>query len=50
DNLIKEYLVKQITHPVRWTETIHYLKNQGESVFIEVGPGNVLTRLSAQIN
>lgn len=49
DNTIKENLVKQISCPVRWTDTIHYLKNQGETVFIEVGPGNVLTRLVAQI-
>ncbi len=49
DNLIKENLVKQISHPVRWTETIRYLKNKGETVFIEVGPGNVLTRLVTQI-
>jgi malonyl CoA-acyl carrier protein transacylase len=48
-NTIKENLVKQICSPVRWTETIQYLKNQGETVFIEVGPGNVLTRLVAQI-
>ena len=49
DNLIKENLVKQITNPVRWTETIRYLKDKGETVFIEVGPGKVLTRLVAQI-
>ncbi|KTD60413.1 malonyl CoA-ACP transacylase [Legionella sainthelensi] len=46
---VKENLVKQMTHPVLWTDTIRYLKNQGESIFIEVGPGNVLTRLNAQI-
>ncbi len=45
----KENLVKQMTHTVLWTDTIRYLKNQGESIFIEVGPGNVLTRLNAQI-
>jgi malonyl CoA-acyl carrier protein transacylase len=45
---IKENLVKQITHSVKWTEIIRYLKNKGETVFIEVGPGNVLTRLMAQ--
>jgi malonyl CoA-acyl carrier protein transacylase len=49
DNAIKENLVNQITHPVRWTEIIRSLKNQGETVFIEVGPGKVLTRLITQI-
>lgn len=49
DGLIKENLVKQITSSVRWTETIHYLKEHGETLFIEIGPGNTLTRLAAQI-
>lgn len=48
DTVIKENLVKQITSPVRWSESISYLKNKGESEFIEIGPGNVLTRLMAQ--
>ncbi len=45
---MKEYLVKQLTSPVRWAETISYLKNKGESEFIEIGPGSVLTRLMKQ--
>ena len=49
DNVVKENLVKQITHPVRWTEMTRYLKDKGETVFIEVGPGKVLTRLVTQI-
>lgn len=48
DNEIKELLVKQITHPVKWIEIIRYLKQQGQSEFVEIGPGNVLTRLLAQ--
>ncbi|HEY6872556.1 MAG TPA: ACP S-malonyltransferase [Geobacteraceae bacterium] len=42
---IKKYLVEQITHPVKWTETIRYLMGKGEVEFEEIGPGNVLTRL-----
>jgi malonyl CoA-acyl carrier protein transacylase len=50
ENKIKDYLVKQITEPVRWTQIIRFLKEKGETVFVEVGPGNVLTRLVAQVN
>ncbi len=45
---IKENLVKQITGSVRWAETISYLKSKGETEFLEVGPGTVLTRLMSQ--
>ena len=42
-------LTQQITHPVRWTETIEHLMAQGETEFEEVGPGNVLTGLVRRI-
>ena len=45
---IKDNLIKQITSPVRWSESISYIKNQDETEFIEIGPGNVLTKLMAQ--
>lgn len=48
DKTIKSYLVKQISSSVRWSEIIGYLKSKGQLEFIEVGPGNVLTRLMAQ--
>ena len=46
----KELLVKQISGSVQWTQSIHYLKNLGESDFLEVGPGKVLSRLIKQID
>ena len=42
-------MVQQISCPVRWVETIQYLKLQPEPEFEEVGPGNVLTKLIKQI-
>jgi len=38
-------LANQITHPVRWLDSINYLRALGQDDFIELGPGNVLTKL-----
>lgn len=46
---IKEGLIRQITHPVRWTETIQFLLKQPDSEFEEIGPGMVLTGLIRKI-
>jgi malonyl CoA-acyl carrier protein transacylase len=46
---IKSLLVKQITHSVQWTQSIRFLISRGVTQFSEMGPGNVLTRLSQQI-
>ncbi len=42
-------MVKQISSPVRWVESIQYLNQQPEPEFEEVGPGNILTKLIKQI-
>lgn len=42
-------LAAQITHPVQWTKSIQYLLVQGEDHFEELGVGQVLTRLFAEI-
>jgi malonyl CoA-acyl carrier protein transacylase len=49
DNTIKENLAQQICNPVRWVETIIFLKQQPNPEFEEIGPGKVLTKLIAQI-
>jgi len=46
---IRESLVYQITHGVRWRESVMTLKNRGVKQFIEIGPGNVLTGLVTRI-
>ena len=46
---IADLLAQQITSPVRWVETIHWLKQQPNPVFEEVGPGKVLRGLIRQI-
>lgn len=46
---IKENLIQQMTHPVRWTETIQLLLKQPDPEFEEIGPGMVLTGLIRKI-
>jgi trans-AT polyketide synthase/acyltransferase/oxidoreductase domain-containing protein len=42
-------LASQITHPVRWTESIQWLLQGADPHFVEIGPGNVLTGLLRRI-
>lgn len=45
-----ETLAEQIARPVRWTESIQYIRSQGEAQFEELGPGTVLTGLVRKIS
>ena len=47
---IKLALVQQLFNPVRWTQTIKFLSEKGINLFIEAGPGKVLTGLNKRIN
>jgi malonyl CoA-acyl carrier protein transacylase len=48
-NKIEEYLISQITSPVKWTDTIEYLTDQGEMQFVEIGSRQVLTKFTNEI-
>lgn len=46
----REALVRQVSSPVRWSESVELLtKGQGVRTFVEVGPGKVLAGLLRQI-
>ncbi len=42
---VKKLLLEQITNPVKWCESVEYMKNMGVGRFIEIGPGKVLCGL-----
>ena len=46
----RESLIRQVTLPVRWEESVRELIDQGVNTFVEVGPGRVLTGLLRQID
>jgi [acyl-carrier-protein] S-malonyltransferase len=45
----REALIRQVTSPVRWEESVRLLIDEGVNTFVEVGPGRVLTGLLRQI-
>lgn len=47
---IKSALVKQLYSPVRWSETVTKIGEQGITQMVEVGPGKVLQGLVKRIN
>ena len=49
-NIIKMNLIKQITSPVQWKNTINNMINDGISYFVELGPKNILSNMSKKIN
>ncbi|WDE07625.1 ACP S-malonyltransferase [Thalassomonas viridans] len=48
--VIKQALVKQLYHPVRWTETIEKMAASGVTSVVEAGPGKVLQGLLKRID
>jgi [acyl-carrier-protein] S-malonyltransferase len=45
----REALIRQVTMPVRWLESVRLLIDEGVNTIVEVGPGRVLTGLLRQI-
>ena len=47
---IKQNLIKQLTGPVKWTQSVQNMIKDGADTFIEVGPGKTLQGLIKKIN
>jgi len=46
---VKELLVRQVSAPVRWDESVSCMSELGVSRFVEIGPGKVLSGLVKRI-
>ncbi len=49
-DIIKQKLMEQLTAPVKWTQSIQNMIENGANEFLEVGPGNVLQSLVKKID
>ena len=47
---IRDSLVRQVCSPVRWTESVQFLIHHDVRLFVELGPGRVLSGLVRQID
>lgn len=47
---IKQNLIRQLTAPVRWTQSVQQMLADGATEFVELGPGNVLQGLIKKID
>jgi [acyl-carrier-protein] S-malonyltransferase len=47
---VKELLVRQVSHPVRWEESMRKMMEEGIEWFLEIGPGKILSGLMKRIN
>lgn len=48
--IIQSNLIKQLTSPVRWTQSVQRMIADGATLFTECGPGKVLRGLIGKIN
>jgi len=46
---IRDLLYRQLTSPVRWSETVQHMARDGATIFCELGPGKVLQGLVKRI-
>jgi [acyl-carrier-protein] S-malonyltransferase len=47
---LRDALVRQVSAPVRWVESMQLLMSHGAGTFVEAGPGKVLSGLMRQIS
>ena len=46
---IRQNLIKQVTHPVRWEQSVRYMMSEDVDLFVELGCGKTLIGLNERI-
>ena len=49
-SLVKRILIKQVTHPVLWEDSVVAMRERGVTTYVEIGPGKVLSGLVKKID
>ena len=49
-SLVKEILIKQVTHPVLWEDSVVAMRERGVTTYLEIGPGKILSGLVKKID
>jgi [acyl-carrier-protein] S-malonyltransferase len=47
---IQQLLVQQVASPVLWEDSVRYMLEEGVTVFVEIGAGNVLSGLIKKVD
>jgi [acyl-carrier-protein] S-malonyltransferase len=47
---VKDLLVRQVSSPVRWEDSVNTMLENGADTFVEIGPGKVLSGFVKKIN
>jgi [acyl-carrier-protein] S-malonyltransferase len=47
---LRDALLRQVSAPVRWVDSMQLLMTNGVDTFVEAGPGKVLSGLMRQIS
>jgi len=48
-NQVRQSLIDQVTHPVRWEQGIKAISQAGVTTFVEIGPGKTLSGMNKRI-
>jgi [acyl-carrier-protein] S-malonyltransferase len=49
-HVLREALVRQVSRPVRWQESVRRMREDGITLCVEIGPGKVLAGLIKRID